>query len=341
MNPFSVRNKVVLITGTSRGIGKNTAETFLKLGAIVIGISTKKNIKIKHKNYTHFSCNLESTKQIKSTINKVFRIKNKIDVLINNAGMTKESPKNINDCFKIFDKTIKINLAAPYQISLLAVNFFKKNKNGGTIINISSIGGELGFPNNPAYVASKGGLKMLTKSLAKDFGKFGIRVNNLGPGYIVTDMTKNSYKDKKFRLIRQRHTLLNRWGNISDLVGPCIFLSSDSSGYVTGQDLYVDGGLKGHFPIEACKSKHYLGLNVRGGTTSRENFGILKDLPILKFTIDLMNDRDNNIDPDDDKIFTYHINGGLNFSLDINQRKKMIEKGYNETIEYLRVMNNI
>ena len=96
----------------------------------------------------------------------------------------------------------------------------------------------------------------------------------------------------------------------------------------------------GSLPIEACKSKHYLGLNVRGGTTNRENFGILKDLPILKFTIDLMNDRDNNIDPEDDKIFTYHINGGLNFSLDINERKKMIEKGYNETIEYLRVMNN-
>lgn len=105
-------------------------------------------------------------------------------------------------------------------------------------------------------------------------------------------------------------------------------------------DLYVDGGLKGHFPIEACESKHYLGLNVRGGTTNKENFGILKDLPILKFTMDLMNDKDNNIEPDDDKVFTYHINCGLNFSLDINQRKKMIEKGYNETIEYLKSMNN-
>ena len=101
-------------------------------------------------------------------------------------------------------------------------------------------------------------------------------------------------------------------------------------------ELYVDGGLKGHFPIEACKSKHYLGLNVKGGTTSRSNFGILKDLPLLKYSMDLMNDRDNNIDPDDEKVFTYHINGGLNFSLDINQRKSMIEKGYNETIEYLK-----
>lgn len=101
-------------------------------------------------------------------------------------------------------------------------------------------------------------------------------------------------------------------------------------------ELYVDGGLKGHFPIEVCRSEHYLGLNVKGGTISRSNFGILNDLPILKFTMDLMNDKDNNIDPDDNKIFTYHINGGLNFSLDINQRKSMIEKGYNETIEYLK-----
>ena len=104
-------------------------------------------------------------------------------------------------------------------------------------------------------------------------------------------------------------------------------------------DLYVDGGLKGHFPIEACRSKHYLGLNVRGGTTSRSNFGILKDLPILKFTMDLMNDKDNNIDPDDDKVFTYHINGGLNFSLDKDERNKIIEKGYNETIEYLKKLS--
>ena len=100
--------------------------------------------------------------------------------------------------------------------------------------------------------------------------------------------------------------------------------------------LYVDGGLKGHFPIEVCKSKNYLGLNVKGGTTNKENFKILQDLPILKFSMDLMNDRDNNIDLEDNKIFTYHINSGLNFSLDINERKKIIEKGYNETIEYLK-----
>lgn len=105
-------------------------------------------------------------------------------------------------------------------------------------------------------------------------------------------------------------------------------------------NLYVDGGLRGHFPIEVCDSDNYLGLNVKGGTCNNSNFSLLKDLPILGFTMNLMKGYDNDINPEDNKIFTYHINGGLNFDLDINQRKSMIEKGYNETIEYLKVMNN-
>ena len=101
-------------------------------------------------------------------------------------------------------------------------------------------------------------------------------------------------------------------------------------------NLYVDGGLRGHFPIEACDSDNYLGLNIKGGTCNKEKFSIINDLPILGFTMNLMKGYDNNIDPEDNKIFTYHINGGLNFDLDIDERKYMIEKGYNETIEYLK-----
>ena len=117
-----------------------------------------------------------------------------------------------------------------------------KKKSNGSIINITSINAELGFPNNPAYVASKGGLKMLSKALAKDYGKFGIRVNNLGPGYMKTEMVKASYQNKKARNLREKHTILGRWGTPEDLVGPCIFLASDASKYMTGQDIYIDGG---------------------------------------------------------------------------------------------------
>ena len=83
---------------------------------------------------------------------------------------------------------------------------------------------------------------MVGKALAKDWGKFGVRVNNLGPGYIKTSMTKSSYSNRRTRLEREKQTLLQRWGNMDDLVGPCIFLASDASKYITGQDIYVDGG---------------------------------------------------------------------------------------------------
>jgi NAD(P)-dependent dehydrogenase (short-subunit alcohol dehydrogenase family) len=83
---------------------------------------------------------------------------------------------------------------------------------------------------------------MLGKALAKDWGKFGIRVNSIGPGYIKTDMTMRRFLDKKSRKKREERTLLGRWGEVDDLVGPCIFLASDAARYVTGIDLYVDGG---------------------------------------------------------------------------------------------------
>jgi NTE family protein len=102
--------------------------------------------------------------------------------------------------------------------------------------------------------------------------------------------------------------------------------------------LYVDGGLKGHFPIEACSSKNYLGLNVKGGTTNPSNFELIKILPILGYTINLMNDK-GIIDAEDTKIFTYHINGGMNFSLDLKDKNTLIEKGYNMTIDYLKKNN--
>ena len=100
-------------------------------------------------------------------------------------------------------------------------------------------------------------------------------------------------------------------------------------------DLYVDGGLKGNFPIEACNFDNYLGINIKGGTCITKNFSLLDYLPILGFTMNLMNQSDNDIDLNDKMIFTYHINCGLNFDLDEDERKSIIEKGYNETIDYV------
>ena len=117
-----------------------------------------------------------------------------------------------------------------------------EQKRGGSIINVTSIGAAQGFPNNPAYGATKGGLKQLTKALAVEWGKYGIRVNNLGPGYTHTPMNEKSWSDKKLRKLRQDCTLLGRWAEPADMIGPVVFLASDASRYITGIDLYVDGG---------------------------------------------------------------------------------------------------
>ena len=113
-------------------------------------------------------------------------------------------------------------------------------KKSGVIINITSINAEFAFPNNPAYIYTKGGLKQLTKSLAVDLGKYNIRVNNVGPGYIKTNMTKQGWKKNRKQI--EDRTILGRWGEPEDLVGTIVFLLSSASSYITGQDIYVDGG---------------------------------------------------------------------------------------------------
>ena len=117
-----------------------------------------------------------------------------------------------------------------------------KQRRGGSIINVTSIGAVQGFPNNPAYVATKGAVRQLTRGLAYDWGKYNIRVNNLAPGYTHTPMNQKSWDDPALRAERAGRTFLGRWAEPEDMVGPVVFLASDASRYVTGTDLYVDGG---------------------------------------------------------------------------------------------------
>ena len=129
-------------------------------------------------------------------------------------------------------------MKAPYELSRKVAKYMKVS--GGSIINITSLNSELAFPSNPAYVSTKGGLKQLTKSLAVDLGKYNIRVNNVGPGYIKTNMTKQGWKKNRKQI--EDRTILGRWGEPEDLVGTIVFLLSSASSYITGQDIYVDGG---------------------------------------------------------------------------------------------------
>lgn len=221
---------IVVITGGSKGIGENITKNLLKNNIKVINISRSK---CSLPNVTNYKCDISDFKEVK----KVFKKINNFDVLINNSGISEFDDNNINT----FNKIIDINLKGLFYCSIEALKKLKK-KNNSSIINICSINAHQAFPNNPGYVASKGGVLSLTRSLALDFSKYKIRVNSISPGYIKTNMTKKSFKSKKKFNERKNRTMLNRWGNPDDLFGIIEYLISNKSSYTTGQDFIIDGG---------------------------------------------------------------------------------------------------
>ena len=234
-NIFSIRNKVCIITGGCGGIGFALSEGIQQNGGklIIIDKSIKKNFKIKNAEY--YKCDLGNKFETEKTFKKIF-IKNKrIDCLINAIGISIEN--SIKDSF---EKNINTNLVAVYNSTLPVIQNMKKK--GGSIINITSLNAELGFSRNPGYVSSKGALKMLTKSFCLDYAKYKIRINNLGPGYIKTKMTRKRFLNLSERKKSIDRIPLGKYGKPEDLVGPVIFLMSEASSYMTGQDLYIDGG---------------------------------------------------------------------------------------------------
>ena len=137
---------------------------------------------------------------------------------------------------------MRINLSAVFLLCKLAGLQMIEQGNGGSIINFTSINASQAMPNNPAYAAAKSGVRMLTKSFAYDWGKYNIRVNNLGPGYTKTSMNQKSLDNPEAYKLRVDSTMLGRWAEPNEMIGPAIFLASDASSYMTGTDLWVDGG---------------------------------------------------------------------------------------------------
>ncbi len=245
-NLFSLSKKVAIVTGAARGNGRAIAEGFLSAGATVyfVDISKEELLKtikeINDENAKYIVADITSKNDLEKIVAQAYNEQGKIDILVNNAGITISEPSE-SYSEENWDKTYRVNLKAAFRLSQMVAKYMIEQKSG-VIINITSLGAERGFPDNPAYVAFKGGLKQLSKALAMDWAKYNIRVNNLGPGYMRTDMTKKSWENHILREKRTEKTMLKRWGEPSDLIGPAIFLASEASEYITGQDLYVDGG---------------------------------------------------------------------------------------------------
>ena len=231
---FDIKKKIIVISGTSSGIGFYLAKELLKYKCKVIGLSRKKT-NIKNKNFFNYFGDILIEDDQKSFL-EFLKIKyKKIDILINNAGVS----KNGYD-LKVIKENVNTNFISTISLTKKLIDLMKKK--GGSIINISSIASLYGFPNNPGYNASKAALNSMTKSLANDFAKYNIRCNSLLLGYFKSKMTIKSFKNSKSRKVRERHTVFQRWGENREVLGPVLFLSSDLSSYITGQNIIVDGG---------------------------------------------------------------------------------------------------
>ena len=234
---FSIKDKLVIITGCGSGIGLELARGFILNGAKVIGISrSKPQEKIAFKLF--YECDLNDEKKLKSIIQYMKDEEIKINSLLNVAGISIAKSISQSEISR-FDQTFSTNVRSMFNI----INNLKPLfVSGSSIINFSSIGANLGFPDNPSYCASKGAVLSLSRALSNDFGSQNIRVNCITPGYFHTKMTTLSFKNANEKNKRENRTSLGRWGEVKELLGASIYLASDASSYVTGTELVIDGG---------------------------------------------------------------------------------------------------
>lgn len=247
---FSLKNKLALITGGNHGIGFAIARGLHKAGAKIVfnatsqasideGLANYKKENIPVKGYI---CDVTDEPAVKQMIADIEAEFGAIDILVNNAGIIKRIPA-LEMSVEDFRKVIDIDLTGQFIMSkAVAPGMIKKG--AGKIINICSMMSELGRETVSAYAAAKGGLKMLTKNLACEWGEHNIQVNAIGPGYIATPQTEPlRTPGHPFNSFIISKTPAARWGKPEDLEGPAVFLASNASDFVNGHILYVDGGI--------------------------------------------------------------------------------------------------
>ena len=252
---FRLDGKVALVTGASYGIGFAIAKALAQAGATIVFNDIKQELVDKGlvsyeaegiKAYGYV-CDVTDEDAVNALVTTVEKEIGVIDILVNNAGIIKRIPMHEMSAAE-FRQVIDVDLNAPFICSKAVIPSMMK-KGGGKIINICSMMSELGRETVSAYAAAKGGLKMLTRNIASEYGEYNIQCNGIGPGYIATPQTAPLREPQAdgsrhpFDSFIIAKTPAARWGAPEDLAGPAVFLASEASNFVNGHVLYVDGGI--------------------------------------------------------------------------------------------------
>lgn len=251
INLFDLKGKTALVTGGVHGLGMSIAKGLGNAGAkiVVNDHSSQQNVDAAIKEYESagieaygYLFDVTNDAAVKEAIEKIEKEVGHIDILVNNAGIIKRTPileMETSD----FAEVINVDLIGPFIVSKYVAKGMIERRSG-KIINMCSMMSELGRDSVSAYASAKGGLKMLTKSMATEWARFNVQINGIGPGYFATSQTAPIRVDgHPFNEFIIGRTPAGRWGDPDDLQGAAIFLSSKASDFVNGHILYVDGGI--------------------------------------------------------------------------------------------------
>jgi NAD(P)-dependent dehydrogenase (short-subunit alcohol dehydrogenase family) len=244
---FSMDGRVALVTGASSGLGARFAQVLDHAGATVVAVARRLDrlqaLEADGQHIHGLACDVGDRAQVTALIDAVVRDHGQIDVVVNNAGTSDTAPALKQDEDE-FEQVLGINLVAPYRISTHAAKAMVAAGRPGAIVNIASILGLRGsaIATQTGYAASKGGVESLTRSLAAQWARYGIRVNALAPGWFETEMTADMFASEQATKWVAQRTPLGRQGREGELDGALLLLASEAGSFITGETIVVDGG---------------------------------------------------------------------------------------------------